>query len=277
MSLLNPLKHLVAVRELLALLTKHRQLTWEMSKREVTDRYTGQILGVLWAVGHPLILMAVYIFVFAVVFQARMASRGLGVAGDFTLYLLSGLIPWLTTQDALNKSCTAITANASLVKQVVFPIEILPVKGVLASYATLFISTVLLVLYAALRGHLTPMYLMIPVLHVVQVIGLIGISYLFSAAGAYFRDLKEIVMVFCIVSMYTMPLFYQPNQAPESVRFVFYLNPFSYMIWCYQDACYLGRFEHPWSWAVLVAGSSLLFCLGYRVFRRLKVYFGSVL
>jgi lipopolysaccharide transport system permease protein len=277
MSLFNAKVHLDAFRELLGLLTRHRQLTWEMTRREFSERYAGQVLGLIWTLAHPLILMGVYIFVFAVVFQSKMARHGLSAPDDFTRYLLCGLIPWMATMESLNKSVTAITMDAPLVKQVIFPIEILPVKTAVAAYITQIISTILLTGYILFRSHALPLtYVLLPVLHMVQILGLIGWAYLFSSVGAYFKDLKDIIQVFCIVSMYTMPMFFQPGQAPEGVRFVFYLNPFSYMIWCYQDVCYFGEFKHLYAWPVFIGMNLFMFYFGYRVFARLKVMFGNV-
>lgn len=277
MSLLSPKAHLDAFRELISLLTRHRQLTWEMTKREIGEQYAGQILGALWAIAHPLILMGIYVFIFAYVFKAKIGgTRELPL--NYTVYLLSGLVPWLTLAASMAKGSTAITANASLVKQVVFPIEILPVKVVLASFTTQTVATAALVTYVLVsHGFLFWTYLLLPGLFLIQMLGMIGINYFLSAVGAYFRDTKDIVQVLCIVGMYLMPIFYLPMWVPRMFKPVLYLNPFSYMIWCYQDACYFGRFEHPWAWGVLVVLSLGTFYCGYRIFRKAKTYFGNVL
>ena len=80
-----------------------------------------------------------------------------------------------------------------------------------------------------------------------------------------------------VLGVYLTPAIYTPSMVPEAMRPVLLLNPFSHLIWCYQDACYFGRFEHPLSWVLVVSGSVLLFSVGYRFFGKLKVCFGSVL
>ena len=269
--------HFQAFWEIVSLLTRHRQLTWEMTKREITDRYAGQTLGVFWSIGHPLILMAVYVFIFAFVFKQTIGgTRELPL--DYPTYLLCGLIPWLSFQDAINKSATAITGNANLVKQVVFPIEILPVKGVITSFITQFISTIVLILYVVIKyGYIPASYALIPFIFILQIMAMIGMSYIISAIGVYFRDLKELILVFSVIGMYIMPICYLPSQAPKVFRAVFYLNPFSYLIWCYQDIFYFCRIGHWWVWAFFVVMSVSIFYFGYRIFRRLKVMFGNVL
>lgn len=264
-------------REVFRLLTTYKTLTWEMAKREITDRYRGQLFGLFWAVIHPLVLIGVYIFVFVIVFKIKIGgTREMPL--DYTTYLLSGLIPWMAVQESMAKASTVITSNASLVKQVVFPIEILPIKSVLASIITQGIFFAILIVYVlATHSALPATYALLPLLVFVQIIGMAGVSYILAAIGTYFRDIKDVVQVFIVVGIYIMPIFYLPEQVPELFRVILYLNPFSYMIWCYQDALYFGKFIHPWAWVVYIVFSHIVFAIGYRLFGRLKVMFGNVL
>ena len=115
--------------ELLRLLRRRRALLGEMVRRELTQQYAGQVLGALWAVGHPLAQIGVYVFLFAVVFNTKIGGT-YALPLDYTTYLLSGLLLWIGFQQSLLLTSTAISSNASLVKQVVFPIEVLPLKSV---------------------------------------------------------------------------------------------------------------------------------------------------
>jgi len=264
-------------RDLLALVTRHRQLTWEMTKREVAEKHTGQMLGASWALLHPLVMIGIYVFVFAFVFQAKIGGTH-ELPLDYTTYLLSGLIPWLALQEALNKGSQSILNNASLVKQVVFPVEILPVKSVLATLPSHLIGTTILAGYVLVKhGSLPWTWALLPLLIVLQLAGTIGICFVLAPVGAYFRDLVELVRVFSFAGMYVMPIFYLPHWVPGPLQPLLYLNPFSYMAWAYQDACYFGRFEHPWAWAVVAALSAFSLGGGYLVFRRLKSMLGNVL
>jgi len=94
-SVLNLRNNLQAFRELILLLTRHRQLTLEMAKREIYDRYAGQFFGVFWTLGHPLTLMLVYVFVFGYIFKVKVGGTA-EMPLNYTTYLLSGLIPWMT-------------------------------------------------------------------------------------------------------------------------------------------------------------------------------------
>lgn len=256
------------------LATRHRALAWEMVKREVTERFAGHWLGAVWAVGHPLILMAVYVFIFTVIFEVRFPETA---GGDYTVFILSGLVPWLAFQDGLNRSTQAIVGHASLVKQVVFPLEILPIKMVVAPVVNQLVGWVVLGGYLAWSsGQLPATFVLLPVLLAFQLIAASGVGFLLAAITVYFRDLKEVVQVATFVALWLTPVFYRTDMAPEALRPLFYANPLSYFIWCYQDACFAGRITEPLAWAVFPIGSVLIFLLGYSVFRRLRAGFGNL-
>lgn len=260
-----------------ALLFRHRALTLAMARREVLDRYVGQVLGALWVLGHPLVLVAVYIFVFQYICNLRIGGT-VEMPLDYTVYILSGLIPWLAFSETLGKAPMVMHSHASLVKQVVFPIEVLPIKTVLVSFVTQFVCTILLIAYVGITSGSVPWtYLLLPVLWCSQFFAMAGVCFILAAIGAYLRDIKEVVQLLTVVGLYLMPVAYLPEWVPEAIRPALYCNPLSYMIWCYQDVCYYGRFEHPWAWPIFIAGSLLIYGVGHRLFFRLKVYFGSVL
>lgn len=276
-SIINIKGYFYAFHELVSLLTRHRQLTFEMAKREFTDRYLGQVFGTIWAVGHPLVLMAVYIFLFVVVFKVKIGgTRELPL--DFTTYLLSGLIPWLAFQESMGKGCIVITSNSNLVKQIIFPIEILPVKGVLVSIVTMSITSFILIVYVLFTNHsLHWTYILLPLLIFFQTLAMIGVAYIISSVGVYFRDVKDFVQIFSFAGLFMIPVFYLPHQVPGMFKLLLYINPFSYLIWCYQDVLYFGRFEHWWAWVVFITLSIGVFIIGFRIFRKLKYMFGEML
>lgn len=271
----NLRKNALAFKELLYILTQYSELTFALAKREITDRYTAQVFGLFWAFGHPLIIMLVYLFVFSFVFKVRVGDNP---TENYSVYLLAGIIPWISYMEVLGKSSSVIVQNSSLVKQVVFPIEILPVKGILASMFTQVIFTFFLIFYALLAtGRFAPTFLLVPLLMLIQAFGMIGVGFILAAIGTYFRDIKDFVQAYTTIGLYIMPVLYFPSQVPEAVRFLLYINPLSYMIWCYQDAFFYGYFAHPIAWPVFTLLSLFLFIFGFRIFRKLSVMFGNVL
>lgn len=261
----------------LAPVLRHRTLTWELAKREIRDRYAGQVFGAFWAAGHPIALMAVYVFMFAYVLKLKVGGDT-AMPLDFTVYMLAGLVPWLAFQESMTKAASVVVANSNLVKQVVFPLEVLPIKGILAASITQAIATLLLVLYTLVTsGSLPWTYVLLPGLWAMQFLAVGGVCYLIASIAVYFRDVKDFLQLFCTAGVYFMPVCYLPEWVPELVRPVLWLNPFSYLVWCYQDVCYFGRIDHPWAWAVFAIGSVSVFYVGFNVWRKLKTCFGSVL
>jgi lipopolysaccharide transport system permease protein len=265
--------------EAVALIRANRTLAIAMAKRELAERYSGQALGIFWTVAHPLFLIGLYIFIFVVVFKTKIsATAGNTMPLDYTTYILSGLVPWLALQEALGKATTAVTSNANLVKQVIFPVELLPVKGVIATCITQLVSTVLLLLYVVgVQKTVWATFLLLPVLMFLQAVLAVGLGFLLSSTGAFFRDLKDFVQVFTMVGVYLLPIFYLPEWVPRAFKPLIYANPFSYVTWCYQDVVYYGRIEHPVAWVVFPILSFGTFLCGYRVMRRLKPMLGNVL
>jgi lipopolysaccharide transport system permease protein len=275
--ILNPVFVTQAIGESLGLLGRHRDLVLEMARREIRSQYGGQALGSWWVVGHPLFQMLVYIAVFALIFKVRVGGT-LEMPRDYITYLLSGLVPWLCAQQALARGPTLMVSQANLVKQVVFPIQVIPAASVLVNLILLGVGLAVLLVYSVVKhGSLPPTVLLLPMLIACLTAGMLGISYAFAAIGVFFRDLKDVVQVMVVAGVYLMPIFYLPEWVPAPLKPLLYLNPFSYMGWCFQDAIYFGRFEHPGSWVAFCVGSFAVYGLGYRLFRRLAPNFGNAL
>jgi lipopolysaccharide transport system permease protein len=275
--LLSPRRNLLAYRELAALLSQKRTLTWEMAKREVSNEHAGKHLGRFWGIFQPLALLAVYAIVYGVVFRARIGGT-YALPRNYTVYLLSGLVPWFAYQLCMVKSAAVIPANANLVKQVVFEIGVLPIAIVLSAGLSLVLGIGFLGIYTfVVYGMLPWTYVLLPVLILVQFLSMSGLAFALAAVGAFVRDIRDVVQLSAIILIFLMPVLYLPGSVPAAFHFVLWLNPFTYMVYCYQDALYFGRIEHPVSWVVFGVGSVLTFSFGYRLFGRVRPLFGDVL
>lgn len=259
----------------LAVLVRHRELIGELVSRELRDRHAGQVLGVIWAYGHPVILMAIYTFLFAYVFPAR---YGTGAAvNDYSVNVLAGIVSWLAFQDLLARAPSILVGQSNLVKQIVFPTEVLPVKTAIASALSYAAGLLFAVGYAAWHGTLSWLTLTLPLIVLCQVAAMIGAAFILSAIGVFLRDLRDIVSVFCSVNLFAQPILYNPYATPDWLHWVFLANPFSYLVWCWQDAVYHGQIVHPLAWIFLPVGSILTLVLGWLVFERTRHAFGDAL
>ncbi len=275
-KIVAPVPNGIALRHFLSLIRRHRELVWEMTRREILDRYTGQVLGSLWAIGLPLLTMGIYIFAFLVLFRGRLP--GSSSSFGYAVYVLAGLAPWLAVQEALGRGPTAISQNANLVKQIVFPNEVLPLRvalGVLPTLAVGIVVVGILAPFGGLGGWLTiPLLLVAVACHITMTTGLV---YCLAGVGVFIRDVRDVVTVILSIGIFLQPIFYAPGVAPRALQVVFHLSPISYLIWCYRDALVYGEITHPIAWLVAPIISALLFLIGYRLYRTLQPAFGNAL
>ncbi len=258
-------------------LWRHRELIGELTRRELQDRHAGSALGICWVFLHPIIQLAVYTVVFTQIFKVKFES-GADLPFSYTVYVFAGFLPWVAVSEAVLKSAVSITANASLVKQVVFPTEVLPVKSTIAALVTQLVGLVVAAILTGLtEGRIPVTYLLLPLVLGLEVALLLGIGWGVAAIGTFFRDAREVLQVVLWIGVYCIPAFYLEAWVPDALRPVIRWNPFTHLIHAFQDAMYYGRFAHPWSWVILLVLSPAAFLCGHAVFARSKTRFATVL
>ena len=275
--LLHPGPYIQAFTELSRVLTRERTLTWELGKRELSAEHQGKALGRFWGVFQPLFLLSVYAFIYGIVFKAKIGGT-YELPRNFTVYLLSGLVPWFAFQLSMAKAVGVVTANANIVKQVVLDLSVLPVSSTLASLLSLVLGLGFVFVYTLAVYHSLPWtYVLIPFLLVVQFISMCGVAFALSALGTFLRDVRDLVQLSGVLLIFLLPIVYLPQSVPAAFNPILWLNPWTYMVYCYQDALYFGRIQHPWSWLAFPAWSLFVFAGGYRMFRKVRPYFANVI
>src|SRR5262249_57000162 len=136
-------------------------------------------------------------------------------------------------------------------KQVVFPLEVLPLKGVLASLVPQFIGLLFLTVYTALAsGSLPGTYVLLPLVLMMQVVGLFGIAFLLSALATFLRDLKEVMTLHAVAGLYLLPILFVPTSLPPVVNKLLFFNPLSHPSWGFSDVLFYGELAHPVPWLI---------------------------
>jgi lipopolysaccharide transport system permease protein len=214
-----------------------------MTKRDLVERQAGVALPGFWVLGQPLLMMLVSVFVFSFVFNTRLGGNESRFG--YTIFLLAGLVPWLSFQEAIGRAPTSIIDNAALIKQIVFPIEIIPLKLALSTVLLLAVGllVILLLSLAAGTSH-TLWWLLLPLPIFCHLTMTIGLVYFLGAAGVFIRDFRNLVQLFLMIGVFVHPILYVPGMLPRWGEFIFALSPFSYVIWLYRDVL-LGSVEHP--------------------------------
>jgi lipopolysaccharide transport system permease protein len=266
---------LVELWSFLSSLWSRRDLILEMTRRDIGQQYAGQVLGALWSIVHPIFLAAVYVFIFAVVFRTKISQD---MPLDYTAYLLAGLIPWLAIQQALVKSSIAFTGQSNLVKQVVFPIEVLVATSLLAPLFSQFVGILFVFAYILLTHGMLPVTVaLLPVALLLQMMFLFGLGLILASLTSFIRDIKDMVVLASIAGVYLVPAFYLPQWVPAIFKPVLYINPLSYLIWVFQDCLYYGNLVHWKAWLVMAVLACSTLWVGFIFFRRLRPHIANVL
>lgn len=263
--------------QLIRTAVRHRALVRQLVGRDLEGSFAGHGLGSLWVYLQPIVVVVTFMLIFGVVIGTRIAITST-FPGDYISYILVGLVPWLMTANALGRAPSVFITQANLVKQVVFPIEVLPVAGMIACIITFLPSFAILLGYKLIfGGGLSPLVVLLPAVMAAHAVLMVGLMLMLASLTPFVRDLREIVTVYSNISMYFTPAIYLPDWVPDMLRPVLYMNPFSYVVWVYQDVLFFGRINHPVAWAVFAVMTVVTFAFGHRVFARLRPYLGNVL
>lgn len=213
-------------------LWRHRELVVRMTFREVIGRYKGSIMGLAWSFFSPLMILAVYTFVFSEIFQARWSSEeGGGGKAGFAMIVFTGMIVFTLFSEVAGRAPGLIVSNANFVKKVVFPLEILPVVAAGAALLHGLISLiVLLAAFVSFNGYLNGSVVYVPVVLLPFVVLLIGLGWLLASLGVFLRDLSHPVTIAVSALMFLSPIFYPLHAVPEDVRFLIAINPLTFVI-----------------------------------------------
>lgn len=257
-------------------LPQHVDLIRSLVRRELAARYRGSVLGLVWAVLTPAVMIAIYTFIFAKFFGARFGARG--TTWDYALYLFCGLLPWTAFQESVQGAASVIITHANLVKRVVFPLEALPVALTLTAIITqLFGTFVLLVATLVIRRELHPTLLWLPVLLLPQLCATLGAAWLVASLGVFLRDTGQAITLVLIAWMYLTPIIYPETIIPEHYRRYINANPFTPLVRSYRRILIEGA---PPDWAGLAyftLFALIIFIFGYWWFAKTRRNFADVI
>lgn len=260
-----------------ACLWRHRALAWQLTVRDVKARYRGALLGPFWAVFQPLLYLAVFTFVFTVIFPSRGAAWGANRA-DFALAIFLGLIVFWLASDCVTRAPSLLRSNAALVQNLVFPLEVLPwvTLGEAAFHAGLRFL-IFFVAFAVVHGGAPWTVFLLPLVIVPLVLIVLGISWILAALGSFSRDLDQVINVIVTATMFMSAIFYPASVVPEAYRGYFMLNPLAFAI---EQARGVAMWGEPPAWAALggfLAAGLVTAWLGLRWFMRSRGRFADVL
>ncbi len=259
-------------------LWRYRELVRNLVMRDLKARYKNSVLGFVWSLLNPLLMMLVFTVVFTVMLPSSIEK--------FPVFVLCGILPWNWFATSMSGSVQSIVANSNLVKKVYFPREVLPLSLVLSNGVNFLLA--LLILFPMIliyRIELTPWVLMLPVLIVIQLVFTLGVALFVAALNVFFRDTGVIMEVIVQAWFFLTPVVYDIKVLPQHKvimgidvnvqRLAYILNPMASIIANIRDILYWSVPPGLDFMARTAFTSLLVLLLGYLFFTRLAPNFGE--
>lgn len=255
---------------------KQRELIKQLVKREVSSRYRGSYLGLVWSFIIPLFMLGVYTYVFSEIFNSRWGV-GSGSKVEFALVLFSGLATFNIVGECLGRAPMLIVNNVNYVKKVFFPLEILPVVALgsalvqgLISYAILAVALIIF------QGGLHWTIVFLPIVLIPLMLLCLGAGWFLAAVGAYIRDIIHVVGVLVQVLMFMTPIFYPISVIPGNLRWLIVLSPITNVVEDMRKILIWGQLP---DWKMFLIGtvvSIVVAYVGYIFFQKTRGGFADV-
>jgi lipopolysaccharide transport system permease protein len=258
---------LSAPLSMLALVWRQRTVLASITRFELQKRFSGSVLGLAWVIVYPSLLLLLYLFVFLVVFRVRFPGFS---SFDYVLYVFAGLVPFIGLSDALSAGCGALRQSLYLVKNVVLPPELIPLRTVLASLAGQLVSLAILIAMVTATGRLSEAVLFLPLVVLLQLLLHAGLVCVVSVAGLLIADLAQVVALGMMALMFLSPIAFKADMVPAQLAAALYLNPVFYLVEAYRACLLPGASGSALVLASYAVMCVLAFAAGATVFTRLK-------
>jgi len=262
----------------LATFYEQRWLVKYVAQRDVSRSYQGSYLGLVWAFLSPLLMVVLLTVIFSEVIGIRFREVTGDSALNFGLYLYCGLIPFLAYSQAVSQGVNVIRRNSSLVRGVVFPLEILPVTTVIASLIQSVIGVgAVMVVLAVLEHRLNWTAALLPLVLVPQLLFTVGLGYLMAIAGAYVPDVRETLKAVVRATFFVTPIIWPVSRVPEDWRCLVDYNPLAILVGSYRALILEGELPGAKGIIYFSLFALTLFVLGFVVFNRVKHRFADLI
>ncbi|MGA8025710.1 MAG: ABC transporter permease [Bryobacteraceae bacterium] len=247
--------------ELLRETYRNRELIWALALKELKIRYKRSVLGFLWALLNPMLLM----LVLTVVFSTIMAFN----TPHYSIFLLSMLLPFTFFSQSLSYAAESIVGNGDLIKKVRVAKVVFPIAAIVSNLINLVLSLIplaLIVLIMRHPFHWTWIYLPVPL--IALTIFTLGASFFFATANVYYRDVAHILQILLQVWFYASPIIFSVDFFPAKYRWIFKLNPLLFVLNGFRLSVYYGQLPALRSIFVSFVCAFVSLAVGYSIFRK---------
>jgi lipopolysaccharide transport system permease protein len=234
--------------------------------REISARFSGTSLGVLWLYVQPLLTVVTYYVVFDVVMKARLSEsapvRAVGI------YLIVGIVPWMAFSDAVARGMSSLIDAGSLLQKNPLPAALFPAKTVIASALTYTPPMVVVIAFVGLNQGMNWAWFFLPALTIFLFILAFLLAYGISIMAAAMRDVLQVVGFCMSLGVFLSPVLFTPDMFPSAYAWLLWINPMTPVILGYQSILFLGTLPGGAVWFALAAWIIVLVLLLNRLIRR---------
>jgi lipopolysaccharide transport system permease protein len=253
-----------------------RELIRAVVRRELTVRFRGSMLGWLWAIFGPLIMLTVYTIIFSSAVGVP-ASAKHGVF-SYAQSIFAGLILFNLFSELAYRAPMLLHEHTTFIKKSIFPSETLAWTATIRAVVYAAISFAVLLVFQLLLTHwIPPTFFLLPFVFVPFFLFLLGISWFLMALGSFTRDVTHLMASIVPVMMFATPIFYSISDVPKHLQLLFKLNIIGDYIQMVRDLLLFGRLPDLLVYLGTVSASLLIFAFSYRFFMRYKAVFVDVI
>lgn len=259
-------------------LWQQRNLIVQFTQREISNRYRGTFLGIIWSFINPFLLLMIYTFVFGVVLKQRWPQAASDSLNEFAITLFCGLIAFGIFSECMSRSSSIIVSSPNYVKKVVFPLEILPITIMGAAlFQALINFIVLIAVYAVTMGVVQWTLILTPIILLPLVFLTLGLMWFISSLSVFFRDAGYIVALLVQVLTFLTPVFYPLAAIPASFRMYVHYSPLALIVETFRNTTLWGILPGFRGYLLLNIATIMVMMFGYAWFMKTKKAFADVI
>jgi lipopolysaccharide transport system permease protein len=257
-------------------LVERRSLLFQLVRRDFEQRFVGSVVGWVWGIIHPLVMLASWTFVFSVCLHVKLDAGEL--TDNYPLFLFAGMLPWLLFTETVQRSTASLLEHASLITKTVFPSEMVPVSVFLSSLVSHLMALALVIASVGIwLNHISAGLVLLPVYMALLGMFAIGCGWILASLEVYLRDTAQVLTVILTFWFWLTPIFITERQFPSRLRFLLASNPLAYLVRAYRELL----LSHQWpgldDLAIMGAFAIATFLAGGLFFRHMKRGFADVL
>jgi ABC-type polysaccharide/polyol phosphate export permease len=257
-------------------LVERRSLLVQLVRRDFEQRFVGSVVGWIWGIIHPLVLLLSWTFVFDVCLHIKLGPGE--VTQSYPLFLFTGMLPWLLFSDTVQRSAASLLEQANLITKTVFPAEVVPVSIFLSSLVShLMALTLVIVAIGLWLNHISAMLVFLPLYMGLLGLFAVGLGWITAGLQVYLRDTAQVLSVILTFWFWLTPIMITENQFPARLRFLIAGNPLAFIVRGYRELLLTHRLPSWDDLAVVALYAVASFVLGGLFFRHMKRGFADVL